>query len=173
MVGPGDVVRGVAGILHSLGTLDVNNFWGSFVNFFPPVHREGAQALVDASQGRRPAVWPTLPTTTTKLTTTTKDEDEIDSGEATTVTLSPVAPPYGPVAPAATTVAATGAPAVVTQATIPVTAAPTKAPTTKYTVRRRTATILPDIGALRHSQNLVDDIALVTSTQQTFQESPK
>ncbi|CAL8113373.1 unnamed protein product [Orchesella dallaii] len=139
---PGDIVKGVAMIITSLGTFDVNSFWGSFVNFFPPAHRESAQAVVDASQGRRPLQWPTLPTTTTKLTTTTKDEDEIDSEEITTA--AAIAATVASVAASSPAVAVTApvpVATVATEAPVRVNVAATRPPVSRYTVRPRTSAL--------------------------------
>jgi len=131
-----DIVRGLAMIVRSVQQLDIANFWGSFVNFFPPGQRASAQALVDASFGRRPTSWPTIPTTTTKLPTTTKDEDEIDSEESTTKAANSVT---------TASVAATTGSAVVATATVasvasetPAAATVTRAPVVRYAVRART-----------------------------------
>lgn len=168
-LGTADVVRGIAGIVASLGTLNIGNFWQSFVNFFPPGQREGAQALVDGAFGRRPGRWPTLPTTpstTTKITTSTKDEDYLESSETTTpattvsiivasgTTQSPSTVAGGPA-----TIDATQAPATV--------AAATRAPTTRYTVRRRQSGILPGNIEFRNVEEKVTQKVVMTDAPLT------
>lgn len=153
---PGDVVRGVAGILTGLGTFNAKSFWQAFVNFFPPNQREGAQALVDASLGKRPLRWPT---TTTKLTTTTKDEDEIDSEETTksvpAVTSATVLATTRATSAATAAVATSKPVATATVSLLTATEAGARASTIKYTLIKRRPTSGTENEGLR-----VDDLFL-------------
>ncbi|CAL8128837.1 unnamed protein product [Orchesella dallaii] len=155
---PVDIVRGLASIIRSVQQLNVSQFWGSFVNFFPPGQRQNAQALIDASLGIRPTSWPTIPTTTTKLTTTTKDEDEIDSEESTTKASAAAVT-------SASVVATTGATAVATATVASAAATVTRAPAiTRYMVRIRTP--LPDTNNMENAVTLFQDL-LGPSTSST------